>query len=131
MNVVGRAFPDELAMWLELISMLSVEDSIDLILNDRLVLHIIVYANGDYKLCVFSRYKVDNRTKTLVINKRYLLANNTFTNNQYTEMCSYIDFLFGKFVKSGFGVKDIAAGFLGMTGAMAIVAGMTVAAACY
>lgn len=131
MNVVGRAMPDELGMWLELISMLSTEDSIDLVLNDRLVLHIIVYANGDYKLCVFSRYKVDNRTKTLVINKRYLLANNTFTNNQYTEMCSYIDFLFGKFVKSEFGVKDIAAGFLGMTGAMAIVAGMTVAAACY
>lgn len=131
MNVVGRAMPDELGMWLELISMLSTEDSIDLVLNDRLVLHIIVYANGDYKLCVFSRYKVDNKTKTLVINKRYLLANNTFTNNQYTEMCSYIDFLFGKFVKSEFGVKDIAAGFLGMTGAMAIVAGMTVAAACY
>ena len=131
MNVVGRAMPDELGMWLELISMLSAEDSIDLVLNDRLVLHIIVYANGDYKLCVFSRYKVDNKTKTLVINKRYLLANNTFTNNQYTEMCSYIDYLFGKFVKSGFSAKDIAAGFLGMTGAMAIVAGMTVAAACY
>lgn len=123
--------PDELGMWLELISMLSTEDSIDLVLNDRLVLHIIVYANGDYKLCVFSRYKVDNRTKTLVINRRYLLANNTFTNNQYTEMCSYIDFLFGKFVKSKFGAKDIASGFLGLTGAMAIMAGMTVAAACY
>ena len=44
MNVVGRAMPDELGMWLELISMLSAEDSIDLVLNDRLVLHIIVYA---------------------------------------------------------------------------------------
>ena len=131
MNVVGKATPDELAMWLELISMLSVEDSIDLILNDRLVLHIIVYANGDYKLCVFSRYKVNNKTKTLVINKRYLLANNTFTNNQYTEMCSYIDELFGKFVKSKFSAKDIASGFLELTGAMAIMAGMTVAAACY
>lgn len=131
MNVVGRAFPDELAMWLELISMLSIEDSIDLILNDRLVLHIVKYANGDYKLCIFSRYKVDNKNKTLTIDKRYLLSQNTYADKEYTEMCSYIDFLFGKFVKSGFGVKDIAAGFLGMTGAMAIVAGMTVAAACY
>lgn len=130
MNVVGKATPDELGMWLELITMLSVDDSIDLILNDRLVLHV-VYASGEYELAIFSRYKVDNKNSFLLINKQYCLSQNTYTDKEYTEMCSYIDYLFGRFVKSKFGTKDIAAGFLGLTGSLAIMTGMAIIAACY
>lgn len=128
--MVGRAEYDELGFWLDQINLLGIGESVSLILNERLILKIYKTVNS-FDLAVYSGYNVNKKRQLVEINASRCLYQQNYDNNKYIDMDNYIDYLFGKYVKSVMNVRDIASGIVGTISTLTILTALTCAAACY
>jgi hypothetical protein len=127
--MVGKAEYDELGFWLDQINLLNSGELIDLILNDRLIMQV-SKTRDCFDLAIYSRYNIDYKRRLIEIEAKHCLYHQSYKEDEYIDMDNYIDFVFGKYVKSAITAKDIATGLIGTTVVLTALAAMTCVAAC-